>query len=119
MANKNELTQTLVELLPDSLSVTTEKALKTWYYNIRSSGGLRLTDNGYKALQFLEIESWIVPIEIKKNLNKKGLLTLDRKLTFPYYIDLKNKQIVMFSSKEAMLATLYGDLQKFLDNYSG
>jgi len=118
MVNKNELTQTLVELLPESLSVTTEKALKTWYCNIRSSGGLRLTDYGYKVFRFLEIESWTVPIEIK-NLNKKGLLALDRKLTFPYYIDLKNKQIVMFSSKEAMLATLYGDLQKFLDNYSG
>lgn len=118
MVNKNELTQTLVELLPDSLSITTEKALKTWYYNIRSSGGLRLTDYGYKVFQRLEIENWTVSIEIK-NLNKKGLLALDRKLTFPYYIDLKNKQIVMFSSREAMLATLYGDLQKFLDNYSG
>ena len=118
MVNKNELTQTLVELLPDSLSVTKEKALKTWYCNIRSNGGLRLTDYGYKAFQFLEIESWTVPIEFK-NLNKKGLLALDRKLTFPYYIDSKNKQIVMFSSREAMLATLYGDLQKFLDSYSG
>jgi hypothetical protein len=52
-----------------------------------------------------------------KNLNKTGLLALDRKLTFPYYIDHKKKQLVMFSSREAMLATLYGDLKQFLENY--
>lgn len=118
MVAKSELTKTLVDLLPESLSITPEKALKTWYCNIRAEGGLRLTDLGYKTFQFLEIESWAVPIEFK-NLTKKGLLALDRKLTFPYYLDLRNKQIVMFSSKEAMLATLYGDLQKFLDSYSG
>jgi len=117
MANKRELTATLIKLLPDSVPMTLERALKTWYMNLRSTGGLRLTDCGYLAFELLEIENWTVPVELK-NLNKSGLLALDRKLTFPYYIDYRKKQLVMFSSREAMLATLYGDLQKFLENYS-
>jgi hypothetical protein len=117
MANKRELTETLIKLLPGSVSISLDRALKTWYMNIRINGGLRLTDCGYLAYQLLELDSWTVPIELK-NLNKTGLLALDRKLTFPYYIDYKKKHLVMFSSREAMLATLYGDLKKFLDNYS-
>ena len=117
MANKRELTAALIDLLPESVHITLEQALKTWYMNLRSTGGLRLTDQGRLAFDLLDIANWAVPLEIK-NLNKPGLLALDRKLTFPYYIDYKNKQLVMFSSREAMLATLYGDLKKFLDNYS-
>jgi hypothetical protein len=48
------------------------------------------------------------------------LLNLDRKLQLPYYIVVKKKlpvKIVMFGSKEAMLARLYGNLDKFLENY--
>ena len=52
----------------------------------------------------------------------KTLLALDRKLQHPYYIDYKfssnNIKLVLFDSKEAMLANLYGNLTKFLDNYS-
>jgi hypothetical protein len=38
----------------------------------------------------------------------------------PYYIVVKKKlptTIVMFGSKEAVLARLYGSLDKFLENY--
>lgn len=116
MPSKRELTETLVGLLPESVPISLDRALKTWYMNLRSQGGLRLTDSGYLAFQMLEIESWTVPLEVR-HLNKQGLLALDRKLTFPYFIDTRKKQLVMFSSKEAMLATLYGDLKNFLDNY--
>jgi hypothetical protein len=51
-------------------------------------------------------------------VNKSVLLALDRKITFPYYINFPGQQLILFSSREAMLATLYGDLQKFLENYS-
>lgn len=117
MATKHDIVEKLIQLLPESVSITADQALKTWFVNLRRDGGLRLTDQGYQAFDMLEIERWSVPIEIK-NINKRGLLNLDRKLAFPYYIDTKRKNLVMFSSREAMLATLYGDLQRFLDNYS-
>jgi hypothetical protein len=49
------------------------------------------------------------------------VLKLDRRLQMPYYIEVKKKipiNVVFFGSREAMMAKLYGDLNKFLDNYN-
>jgi hypothetical protein len=48
------------------------------------------------------------------------LLDLDHKLKHPYYLHIykHNVDLIFFDSKEAMLANLYGDLKKFLDNYT-
>lgn len=116
MATKHEITQRLVELLPETAQIPVDQALKTWYMNLRKDGGLRLTDRGYQVLTMLDIESWPVDID-GKHIDKRGLLALDRKITFPYYINTKKQQLIMFSSREAMLATLYGNLKKFLENY--
>ena len=114
--NKREITQRLLDLL-DSQTVDLDQALKVWYMNIREAGGLRLTAIGYTVLKTLEIESWTVDFDPRK-INKKTILELDHKLQWPYYIDVKKKQLIFFSSREAMLATLYGDLQAFLKQYS-
>ena len=94
MATKRDIVEKLIHLLPDSVSTTMDQAQKTWFVNLRSGGGLRLTDQGYLIFEMLEIEKWSVPFELK-NINKVGLLLLDRKLTFPYYINLKKKQLIM------------------------
>lgn len=115
--NKRELTQHLLGLIDRDLEL--EEALLSWYVNIRSTGGLRLTSIGYTVLKTLELESWSIDLSDKKPIiNKKVLLELDRKLQWPYYIDTKQKKLILFSSKEAMLANLYGDLQAFLKQYS-
>jgi hypothetical protein len=114
--NKREITQRLLALIPDQ-SVNLDQALKVWYMNIRDTGGLRLTAIGYTVLRTLDIESWNMDLDPKK-INKKTILELDRKLQWPYYIDTKKRQIIFFSSREAMLATLYGDLGLFLKQYS-
>jgi hypothetical protein len=117
--NKKEITQTLLELLPDWSDTATESAMNTWYMNIRPQGGMRLTAIGYTVLKTLNLESWTVALpEGKRGLNKRLLLDLDHKLQWPYYIDVKKKQLIFFSSREAMLANLYGDLQSFLKQYS-
>jgi hypothetical protein len=67
----------------------------------------------------LEIESYNMDIDIER-FDRQMLLDLDRKLQMPYYIVVKKKlpiTIVMFGSREAMLARLYGSLDKFLENY--
>jgi hypothetical protein len=115
--NKKEITQTLLELLPDSNDV--DHAMNTWYMNIRPQGGLRLTAIGYTVLKTLDLESWTVSLpEGKRGVSKRLLLDLDHKLQWPYYIDVKKKQLILFSSREAMLANLYGDLPAFLKQYS-
>ena len=120
MRDKLKLVETLIAELPDGHEETVERAMKLWWYNIRKEGGLRLTDIGYFVLKnMLEIESYNMDIDIEK-FDRQMLLDLDRKLQMPYYIVVKKKlptTIVMFGSREAMLARLYGSLDKFLENY--
>lgn len=116
--NKLNLTQALVDLLPEDHSLTVNEALILWYVNIRPEGGLRLTNTGFMAFKVLGLESWRIPLEdLKNTINKKILLELDRKMTYPYYIDFKAKELICYSSKEAMFATLYSSLADFLKNY--
>ena len=116
--NKREITQRLLDLLPTGRNeLDLEQALKIWYMNIRDTGGLRLTSIGYTVLKTLDVESWNIDLDGRR-LNKRVILELDKKLQYPYYIDVKKKQLIFFSSREAMLATLYGDLEAFLKQYS-
>ena len=51
-------------------------------------------------------------------MTKKVILDLDRKLIWPYYLDFnarkKRRRIVFFGSREAMMAAMYGDLERWL-----
>lgn len=95
------------------------EAERTWFRNIRSNGGFRLTDHGFGVLTGLGIQSWPVHIpDIRKFMHDKTiLLALDHKIRWPYYIHGRQHKLIMFSSREAMMATLYGDISNFLANY--
>lgn len=115
--SKHKLTLRLIGLLPEDHQITLEEAMVLWYTNIRNNGGFRLTLNGYQAMKILGLESWSVPLkDIKITMDKALLLELDRKLTYPYFIDYKEKEIVFYSSKEAMMATMYGSIKNWLAN---
>ena len=115
--SKHKLTLSLIELLPKDHRITLEEAMLCWYSNIRNNGGFRLTQNGYQTMKILGLESWTVPLnDIKITMDKNLLLALDRKLTYPYFIDYKKKEIVFYSSKEAVMATMYGSIKNWLDN---
>ena len=114
---KHKLTKQLIELLPADHGVSVEEAMVLWYTNIRNNGGFRLTQNGFQVMKILGLESWSVPLnDIKITMDKNLLLDLDRKLTWPYFIDYKKKEIVFYSSKEAVMATMYGSIKNWLDN---
>jgi hypothetical protein len=114
---KHKLTKRLIELLPEDHMITLEEAMVLWYTNIRNNGGFRLTQNGYQAMKILALESWSVPLnDIKITMDKNLLLSLDRKLTWPYFIDYKKTQVIFYSSKEATMATMYGSIKNWLDN---
>lgn len=121
MRDKIELTRQLVEKLPPG-SWTVDQARITWWYNFRDGGGMRLTKHGFDAfVKELDIEYFEFDIPIKSKFNQQTVLALDRRLQMPYYIVRDRHRIsklIFFSSKEAVLANLYGDLEKFLDNYS-
>ncbi len=115
MPTKTEITQRIIDTSDRPGFLNLEIALKTWYQNIRPTGGMRLTTYGYKILRALEIESWAWALPKEKGyIDKKLLLDLDRKLEYPYFINAKTREIVFFSSREAMMASLYGDIKPWL-----
>ena len=117
LKNKQTITQTVLDLLPDD-KPTLKEALSWWWINIRGEGGYRLSKFGYQSFVIAELESWSVGMDdIRSRMDKRLLLDLDHKLKYPYYIDYKNKQIVFYSSKEAMMAQLYGSITDWLNNY--
>jgi hypothetical protein len=113
---KFQLVEKLLSELDESVRQDTNDAMKTWWMNIRRDGGYRLTDHGYYIFKHqLGLQSWGFGLTDPKTiLTKKIILDLDRKLCWPYYIDGKNKKIVFFSSREAMMATLHGDIANWL-----
>ena len=114
---KHKLTKRLIELLPEDHRLSIEEAMVLWYTNIRNNGGFRLTQNGFLAMKILGLESWSVPLnDVKITMDKNLLLALDRKLTWPYFIDYKKKEIVFYSSREAVMATMYSSIKNWLDH---
>ena len=121
MRDKRQLTEQLIQLLPDDQRITVESAIGTWWFNLRKNGGMRLTTAGYQTFRInLQLENYQYEIDDPLTFNQRLILKLDRRMQMPYYIHAVKgipKKIVFFGSREAMLARLYGDLDKFLSNY--
>ena len=125
---KLDIVQRLLVDIPDALREPEQQAMKTWWANIRPQGGLRLTQHGYHIMHdVLQLESWQMDLSgmdpshpSRSQMTKKIILDLDRKLAWPYYLDFnlrkKRRRIVFFGSREAMMATMYGDLNQWLDS---
>ena len=96
--------------------------MRTWWFNLRSSGGMRLTTAGYQTFcKELDLEHYSFNIDNPLEFNQHMILDMDRKLQMPYYINAVKgipKRVIFFGSREAMVTNLYGDLKKFLDNYT-
>ena len=120
MRDKLKLTEALVAELPEDFAEPVEVAVRTWWSNIRRTGGMRLTDHGFYVLdRVLGLAHYGIDIK-STTATQRIVLTLDRKLQTPYYIEIDKRipvRVHMFGSKEAMTAQLYGDLEKFLNNY--
>ena len=120
---KLDIVQGLMPRVPMEFQQSIESAMKTWWVNIRRDGGMRLTDLGYEVMHdLLHLESWELDLRDQERqiFTKRLILDLDRKLEWPYYIQVnikrKVRRIVFFGSREAMMASLYGDLQRWLDS---
>jgi len=123
---KLDIVQRLLVDIPDALREPEDRAMITWWANIRRDGGLRLTHHGYEIMHdVLKLESWVLdlsdgnePRSSRSRMTKKIILDLDRKLEWPYYLDFnarkKRRRIVFFGSREAMMAAMYGDLECWL-----
>jgi hypothetical protein len=125
---KLDIVTRLRDSIPEQHQESTDQAMVTWWTNIRRDGGMRLTHHGYEIMHdVLKIESWQLDLSEQETngawrarVDKRMILDLDRKLEWPYYLDFnarkKTRRIVFFGSKEAMMATMYGDLKRWLDS---
>ena len=120
MRNKKKLTETLVAQLDPGLGLTYDFAIGTWWFNRCASGGMRLSEYGYRTFtEWLEIEHYDYDLK-PFDLDSRLIVLMGRRLQHPYYIVFKKQmpsKIIFFGSKEAMMANLYGDIRKFIDNY--
>jgi hypothetical protein len=110
-----------VSQLDPELGIDLDAASKTWWHNIRSTGGLRLTHAGYLMFaRVLDLTHYTFDITDPKSMTSDRLLEMDRKIQSPYYIMAKQnipQKIVIFGSAEAVMINLYGDFKRWLDNY--
>ena len=113
--------------------VSVDKLVFDWFVTGRLGEGLRLTDAAKVAFERAKIAHYdfdfVPPTNNKLNAIKsmsgwaKFALLLDKKIKCPYYLgnilDDKGKKhtyIIFYDHKIAMLVTLYGDVQGYLDS---
>lgn len=108
--------------------IAIDSLLFQWFVTGRSGSGLRLTDSGAVAFERANIAHY--DIEFTPPQSSRGViqwgkytLILDKKVKCPYYIGVKivdngRKQpyIRLYDSRIAMMMTLYGDLQSYLES---
>jgi hypothetical protein len=115
MLNKVTLTQQLIDQLQSDVKPTLDEAMQEWWKNPDEHAGLRLTTEGFFIFGLLEIAHYEFDVPPGMPARPGHLLTLDRKLTCPYFITLgKKPKLMLFGSKEATMYSLYGDIDKFL-----
>ena len=121
MRNKQQLTRLLIDRLGLEEQISLDQAMSSWWCNIRETGGMRLTTTGHDTLsKILDIEHYTIEIDQKK-FNRRTLLDLDKKLECPYYLVASKGRVtslILYGSREAVLANLYGDISRFLANYA-
>jgi hypothetical protein len=105
-----------------------DKIIFEWFVTGRAGSGLRLTDSGKLAFERAKIAHYDFDFTPDKGIANssswgKFTLVLDKKVRCPYYIGVKlidnsKKQpyIRLYDNKIAMMMTLYGDLQSYIDS---
>lgn len=117
MPNKQHYSQQFAKVL----RLDQQDIMTTWWANLRQHGGLRLTPHAYDILcNDLEIESYAFSLPVSL-LTAKNLLRLDKKLQTPYFLK-RNKtvaDIVLFGADQAIMASLYGNIEQWLQSLDG
>jgi hypothetical protein len=118
--DKLALTQGLILQL-DNTDITVSQAMSTWWFNRRKTGGMRLTASGFAVFTTaLDLARYEWQIQDPHAISQRVILALDRKLRMPYYISATKgipRKIVFFGSEEAVWINLYGNIERFLENY--
>ena len=122
MNRKFALTAEFLKSIPEDRRPELHTATVEWWYNLRTDGGYRLTNEGLSVVcEYVDLESYVYELKDSERLTNWQILELDRKLQWPYYLTFKKDlvvRILFFDSKEYMTAKLYNNLGQFLKHYN-
>lgn len=109
---RDQLTNRLLDELAPKHKVSIKYAKYVWWQNPTRFGGYRLSHQGFDVFtKQLDIKYWTLDLPpVTMNLLKE----LDKKVPTPFYVDIKRRELMMFGSKEAMMASLHGDILRWL-----
>lgn len=115
MNQKFEITKLVLEITGVSFDKKRiEKTIPIWWQNPRrkEKGGLRLTEQGFEALQKADIKSYEIKFDEPLIPTNKLIVWIDQNIDCPYYIT--SKKIWVFGEKTAVQLVLFsGNIQKF------
>lgn len=118
---KEQVTQTVLDQLEGGYW-SFENAMKKWWQNPRRDVGLRLSPMGDREFRNAGIE---YSDHVIKKVGKSYygfVIDLSKKIKCPYYIDVSNTSegkvpyIRLYDSRIAMMLSLYGDIDSYLDS---
>jgi hypothetical protein len=109
---KAQLTEQILKQFP-TLDWKLDKAIRTWWAN--PNGGWKLSYAGYRCFHLLDIQAYEFDIE---KLTPALVVKADRVLTSPYYINMRDKVLLLYSGREATALKMTGvDFREYLEHY--
>lgn len=103
-------------IYPEHTDDDLTRATKTWWVNIRNTGGLGLTDTGYEAFLKAEIENYTFLLEKTPSLILYAL-ELNKKIPCPYYLRYikRERYITVYDTRVAVMIQLHGNVKDYLN----
>jgi hypothetical protein len=125
--SKLEITKAVLKEIPYNLTddhiLPIEKVMFKWWLSGSYGTGLRLSNLGFDAFTKAKITYYEFPLypektKVKDYSRKFTLLCmLSKRIKCPFYITDVNKPMIrIYDDKIAMMVTLYGTLQEYLDS---
>lgn len=118
---KQQITEAVIKQLPYE-NTPLDKVIRSWWFTM-SGEGLRLTPLGDSKFQEAGIEYYTCPIKVTQYTWHNFIVECGRKLKCPYFLGVNKKDnekpepfIRLYDSKIAMMMTLYGDIQSYLES---
>lgn len=118
--NRTEITRTVLRLVypdwNDESGYGLSSALRTWWVNLRDSGGLGLTATGHQMFEKAKLEHYTFDVDITLSLMPVIGLRCDRAILCPFFLHYtgRKRYISVYDSRVAMMIQLHGSFDSYL-----